>query len=167
MSDDALIADIQSKIEREKRLIDGFTRMRQSANNPAVQANSDVQIRDSRRNIQYFESKLKELQMRRSMGNISVGGDAHGSSGYGGQTRPPGVSPYGPQDVGTRERPDYGEGGYSTLDNPATGPPRAPFAPPGPGSSGGPKGRLNYSRLGMLPCRRSHTFRRKGLTFTI
>ena len=149
MSDEALIADIQSKIERERRLIDGFTRMRQSANNPAVQANTDVQIRDSRRNIQYFESKLNELQMRRGMGAMSVGGGgAGGQQGYGAQGYPPGTSPYGPQDVGAGSRADYGDGGYSTSANPATGPPRAPFAPSGPGASTVPKARPNYSRLG-------------------
>lgn len=148
MSDEAVIADIQAKIEREKRLIDGFTRMRQSANNPAVQANTDVQIRDSRRNIQYFESKLNELQMKRSMGNMSVSGGGPSAGGYGEQRGPPGSSPYGPQDVGAGDQPDYGDGGYSTSVNPASGPPRAPFAPPGPASAPGPKGRPNYSRLG-------------------
>ena len=150
MSDEALIADIQAKIEREKRLIDGFTRMRQSAgSNPAVQANADVQVRDSRRNIQYFESRLNELQMRRGMGGMSMtdtgpsGGQAYGAQGG----YPPRSAPYGPQDVGSPA--DYGDGGYSTSANPATGPPRAPFAPPGPGGGGPPKGRPNYSRLGM------------------
>ncbi|KAL9061324.1 MAG: hypothetical protein Q9162_000198 [Coniocarpon cinnabarinum] len=145
MSDETLISDIQSKIEREKLLIDGFQRIRQSAQNPAVQANTDVQIRDSRRNIQYFESKLNELQMRRGMGNMSMGGSGPGGGqGYGAQSGY--GAPYGPQDVGT----DYGSGGYSTSQNPATGPPRAPFAPPGPGGGGGLRGRPNYSRLDLI-----------------
>ena len=149
MADDALIADIQSKIEREKRLIDGYTRLRQSANNPAVQANTDVQIRDSRRNIQYFESRLNELQARRGMGNMSLGGSGNNASSYGGQQPGgPGSSPFGPQDIGYGEQPDYGDGGYSTPGNPATGPPRAPFAPPAPGTGAGLKSKPNYSRLG-------------------
>ena len=144
MSDEALIADIQSKIEREKRLIDGFTRMRQSAVNPAVQANTDVQIRDSRRNIQYFESKLNELQIRKSMSGMSMSSDSSNRTSAPGY---PGGLPYESQEVGG-ERADYGDGGYSTSTNTASGPPRAPFAPGGPGSGPANKSRPNYSRLG-------------------
>lgn len=150
MSDEALFKDISGKIEREKRLIDGYTRVRQSSNNPQVQSSTDVQIRDARRNIQYFESKLQELQMRRGVGAISLSNTSNGKPqqpGRGQHQPQPGYLPYGPDSVGSR--PDYGAGGYSDPRNPETGPRRAPYDPPAPGAPS-PKQGQRYTRLGKV-----------------
>lgn len=148
MSDEALFKDISGKIERERRLIDGYTRVRQSSNNPQVQSSTDVQIRDARRNIQYFESKLKELQTRRGMNNLSLGGASNGRPQQPGRGQPqPGYQPYGPESVGSRR--DYGAGGYSDPQVAETGPRRAPYDPPAPGAPPAKSGQ-RYTRLGTF-----------------
>ena len=154
MGDD-VIHDVQNKIEREKTLINGFNQMRNSTNNPAVQSQAENRIRQAQRNITYLQQTMQELQSRRlgqNMSNMSLGDQNGGARqpGYGGQSRYPDGSPYGPQDVGAGKRADYGDGNYSDLRNPAPGPNRAPYGPPGPGGAGTPKARPNYSRLGTL-----------------
>ncbi len=163
MNDDEVIRDVLRKIEREKALLNAANTMRQSTNNPAVISRLEAQHRDGRRNIDYLEGRLRELQMRKmnqDMGNMSMGGSnggplhasAHdGSRQSGGRHNPLPLPPkderggYGGQDG------DYGDpppGGYSQLSG-GHGfmPPRAPYAPPGPGG-GAPKAKSNYSKLG-------------------
>ena len=130
--------------------MDGASAMRQSTPNPQLQAQADVQMRESRRNIEYLDGILKDLQMRQGMDNMSFadrnsGGGRHG--GYTGQQQSQ-YHPYGPDHVraGSGEVPDYGHGGYSDPRNATPGPPRAPFGPPGPG--GHVKAKPNYSKLG-------------------
>ena len=82
MNDDEKILDISKKIEREKALINAANLMRQQTNNEAVRSKLDTQMREGRRNLEFFEERLRELQMRRlgqSVENMSLGGSQGGS----------------------------------------------------------------------------------------
>ena len=145
MNEDERTQDIQKKIEREKALINAALAMRSQTNNEAVKSRLDTQMRDGRRNLQFFEEKLRELQMRRGMEHMSVGSDGRPLSGdtlgtdYG--PAPP------PKD---NERAGYGAQEYSQIG--AHGdlmPPRHPFDPQAPGSSNLAKTRPNFTKLGM------------------
>lgn len=150
-NDDEVVRDIHKRIEREKALITAANAMRQSTDNPAVLSGLDTKIRDGRRNIEYFEGRLRELQMRRlgtGMENMNLDSNANGG--------PPGQSGYGRG--GPDGRGGYPQGGeygdqsqdYSQLSGGnVMMPPSAPFARPGPASSM-PRGRPNYSRLGKV-----------------
>jgi hypothetical protein len=151
--------------------------------NPSMKSSIDNQIREGRRNVEYLEGRLRELQMRRmndGMGNMSMNqtnGSARPPTGPGGrptvtavpqQQSPSQMQPgqrgpggyrgqappaqYGQSQAGyTRDEPNYGNApaaGYSDLNaNTQLMPARAPFTS-APGVSA-PKGRPNYSRLGM------------------
>ncbi|KAI9713414.1 MAG: Serine/threonine kinase [Bogoriella megaspora] len=158
-TDEDAVAGVAKKIERERALINAANTMRQSTTNPSVQSRLDGQIREGRRNIEYLEGKIQELQMRRlgqDVGNISMASDSnggppppvHGSTMPGTQSR---ASSNRDPRYGT-DQSDYGDpgpGGYSQLSSGhGLMPPRAPYAPPGP-SAGTPKTRPNYSRLGL------------------
>ena len=135
MNEDQAIQDLHRKIERERAIINAANAMRQATNNAQVNSRVDSQIRDARRNMQYFEQTLSDLQQRRAapdMSNLSI-------SGNGGPPAPP------PKN-GPRDMDDYNQGG-----GPSMRPPQAPYAGPGP-SDRGPRQRPNYSKLGM--CRR-------------
>ncbi|KAI9660229.1 MAG: Serine/threonine kinase [Alyxoria varia] len=156
MDNNRTIHDVQGKIDREKKVIGAASAMRQSTNNTQVQSQADVQIREARRNIQYLESKLRELQMRsmgQNMEGMSLGEQSNGGSRLSGQSGPRtstgnrSTSPYSPHDVDARDT-DYGPGGYSDPSNPMPGPPRPPYGPPGPG--GPPKARPNFSKLDLI-----------------
>jgi len=173
-NDELVFNDVQRKIEREEKLISGAIVMRNSTNNSAVQSQADVQIREGRRNIEYFESTIRQLQMRRNaqgMGSMSIG-----SSSNGGPVPPDHDGPQQRGRLGNGQQPsqntaqgehDRDEGGYGV---PGPGgysqrsgghgmmPPRAPFSPPGPGGVGYSKGKPNFSRLGMA-CRKRLTLR--------
>ncbi|KAF1989428.1 hypothetical protein K402DRAFT_272425 [Aulographum hederae CBS 113979] len=153
-NEDEVTQNVQRKIERERALITAANNMRQSTNNPAVLSRLDTQIRDGRRNIEYLEGRMRELQMRRmgsDMDNMSLGQNnnggpappAHGQpSGYGGSQDGRGYTR--PGDYGTA-----GSSGYSDLSGGTMPmPPNAPFARPGPSSS--PKPRANYSKLDLI-----------------
>jgi classical protein kinase C len=152
MNEDQAIQDIQRKIERERNIINAANQMRQATNNAQVTSRAESQIRDARRNMQYFEQTLNDLRRRRmgdDMGNLSI-------SGNGGPPPPPKGSAgsqsrgmYSPQGYGAQG--DYGApgpSGYSEGGAPGLMPPRAPYAPPGPGDRS-PRARPNYSKLGM------------------
>ena len=62
MNHDETVTNVQRKIDREKALIQAANAMRQSTNNPAVLSRLDGQIRDGRRNIEYFEGTLRDLE---------------------------------------------------------------------------------------------------------
>lgn len=155
MTEDDVARDIHRKIDKEKALINAANAMRQSTNNPAVVSGLDTKIRDGRKNIEYLESRLRELEMKR----VNQGMDNLGmEDGYGQQG---GERPYPnrPGEYGTQEYSNQLGGGNGMM------PPSAPFARPGPGGSG-PKGRPQYSKLGrqkhttlyicLLTRRRSH-----------
>lgn len=151
MNVDETVANVQRKIDREKALINAANAMRQSTNNPAVLSRLDGQIRDGRRNIEYFESKLRDLEMQRTqndMGNMSLQQGGASSRKAGNPLTPPpkdGWNGYMGPDQGGYQNP---QGGYGNLSGgQGLMPPRAPYAPPGPGSQQ-PK-RPNYSKLGV------------------
>lgn len=157
--EDAIGGDIQKKIDRERAILNGAQRMRGQAN-PAMQSTFDNQIRESRRNIEYLEGRMRELQMRR-LGQDGLSDDSRNgrpsssdqrgvqqrvSSGYLGGQQSQGMGVLREPDTG-----DYGNagpGGYSDINTSHGMPSRPPFGPSGPGSSA-TKARPNYSRLGM------------------
>jgi len=145
MNVDETVANVQKKIDREKALINAANAMRQSTNNPAVLSRLDGQIRDGRRNIEYFESKLRDLEVQRTqtgLDNMSLQPGARKANNP--LTPPPkDMNGYMGQDQGGYGDP---QGGYSNLSGgQQLMPPRAPYAPQCPNSQ--PK-RPNFSKLG-------------------
>lgn len=140
MTEDDVARDIRRKIDKERTLIQAANAMRQSTNNPAVVSGLDTKIRDGRKNIDYLESRLRELEMKRVNQGME-GMHVDSNSGYGGQNNQDRSYPNRPGEYGTQE--------YSNIQgNNGMMPPSAPFARPGPGGNT-PKGRPNYSKLGM------------------
>lgn len=105
--------------------------MRSQTDNDAVRSRLDSQIRDGRRNIQFFEERLNELQMRRV--NQGVGGMSVRDDGDG----PP---PPPPKDSSIQ----YSQIGQHGDRMPSHHP--FPAQPPGAAM---PKGRPNFTKLGM------------------
>ena len=146
---DETVAAVQRKIDREKALINAANAMRQSTNNQAVLSRLDGQIKDGRRNIEYFESKLRDLDLQRTssgMENMSLQPGGSGSRNNP-LTPPPkdGWNGYIQPDQG-------GYGGAQVQKSQVTGgdglmPPRAPYAPMPPG---GQNKRPNFSKLGIV-----------------
>ena len=129
MNEDEAIKDLHRKIERERAIINAANAMRQATNNAQVNSRVESQIRDARRNMQYFEQTLADLQQRKmapDMGNLSI-------SENGGRPAPP------PKN-GPRGIDDFNQGGGQGMR-----PPQAPYAPP---ADRGPRQRPNYSKLG-------------------
>jgi classical protein kinase C len=138
MDDDQKILDISKKIEREKALINAANLMRQQTNNEAVRSKLDTQMREGRRNLEFFEDRLRELQMRRlghSVDNMSLGGSTLGGTDQGGDESAPPPPP--------KESSSYGQFGQGDLM-----PPRGPYAAPPPQSM--PKARPNFTKLGRI-----------------
>jgi len=150
MNDDSKIQDIYKKIEREKALMNAANAMRASTANEAVRSRIDSQVRDARRNLQFFEEKLRELQMRqvnKGMGSMSMG---PGGRPVSGDMRDPDGAPAPPP----KDSSSYG--GYGSQQYSQIGghgdlmPPHHPYGPPGPGPSGAiPKPRPNFTKLGI------------------
>ncbi|KAK4198234.1 hypothetical protein QBC40DRAFT_95056 [Triangularia verruculosa] len=150
MTDDDKILDISKKIERERALINAANSMRQQTNNDTVRAKLDSQLREGRRNLAFFEGRLKELEMRRvsqSMDNMSLGGSTLAS------TR---SSEYQQDDNGRPAPPPKDSSGYPPNHGGQTPygpsdlmPPRGPF-PAGPPNSSIPKSRPNFSKLDLI-----------------
>jgi hypothetical protein len=141
MNDEEKINDLERKIKRERQLIEAATKMRQQTDNPLVQSKVDTQMREGRRNLEFFESKLRDLKMRKlghNFDNMSLGGSTLASrrsadmrSEADGPPTPP------PKD-------SSGYGGYGD-----SMPSQAPF-PGGPPNSGVPKARPNFTKLGKV-----------------
>ncbi|KZL79329.1 agc pkc protein kinase [Colletotrichum incanum] len=156
MNDEDAIQNILKKIEREKALLNAANAMRAQTNNEAVRSRLDSQMRDGRRNLQFFEEKLREAQLRRGMDNMSLGspsGDGRPLSGDMDDVPPP-----PPKDSGWEQRGGYGAGSatsggnvqYSQIGGHADlMPPRHPYANPGPSSSV-PKPRPNFTKLDLI-----------------
>jgi hypothetical protein len=144
MDDDKALADIHRKIEREKALIHAAVAMRSSTDNPAHRQRIEAQIREGRKNLGYLEDRMRDVQnrkMNQGMANMNIGGNGDRDQG----PSPP------PKEGHSRDNGGYGSpgpGGYSEGGQHMM-PPRAPFAPLGPGA-GMPKARPNYSKLGAL-----------------
>ena len=115
MNDDAAAQQIYQKIEREKAIINAANALRQATNNASVLSRGESQIRDARRNIQYFEQRLQELRTRQGMGNLSI-------SGNGGPPPPQHGSPGGGRSGGgMNNQQGYGGGGQGDYGNPGPG----------------------------------------------
>lgn len=131
MNEDQAILDIQRKIEKERVLMTAANNMRSQTDNDAVRSRLDSQIRDGRRNIQFFEERLNELQMRRvnqRVSSMAIHDDADG---------PP---PPPPKDSSVQ----YSQIGQHGDRMPSQHP--YPAQPPGAPM---PKGRPNFTKLGM------------------
>lgn len=145
---DETVANVQRKIDRERALINAANTMRQSTNNPAVLSRLDGQIKEGRRNIEYFESKLNDLEVQRTTSGVDNMSLQPGSRKANNPLTPPPKDGWGggyAQDQG-----GYGSSQSHDANNLSGGsglmPPRAPYAPPAPGA---PNKRPNYSKLGM------------------
>ncbi|QPC72772.1 hypothetical protein HYE68_003524 [Fusarium pseudograminearum] len=149
MNDDDAIHNIHKKIEREKALINAANSMRAQTNNEAVRSRLDSQMRDGRRNLQFFEEKLRDIQLRRvnqGVGDMSLGGPADDAGG------PPAPPPKDASSNPAGDRGSYGSGSgqYSQAGGGSDlMPPRHPYAP-GPGGSGIPKARPNFTKLDLI-----------------
>jgi hypothetical protein len=146
--DDA-VTSVQKKIDRERALINAANAMRQSTNNPAVLSRLDGQIKDGHRNIEYLESKLRDLEVQRTttgMDSMNLQPGGSGSRKANNPLTPPPKDGWGGDYV--QDRSPYGAPQGRNA-NPGAGdglmPPRAPYAPPAPGA---PNKRPNYSKLG-------------------
>lgn len=149
--------NIYKKIEREKALINAASAMRQQTNNEDVRSRLDSQMREGRRNLQFFEEKLKDLQMKRlgqGVDNMSMSSGSTlrpKSADLRGDAEGPPTPP--PKDAGSRSATDqssYGPSGYSQIGGLTNMmPPRHPYAPPGPSSSM-PKPRPNFTKLDLI-----------------
>jgi hypothetical protein len=159
-NDDDALSSVYKKIERERALLNAANQMRQQTQNEQVRSRIDTQMREGRRNIQYLEERMQELQMRKmgqGMDNMNLGGPGGPgtpqSSGLrndrdGPPAPPPKDSRGGYAEVGS-DRGGYGTQEYSQIGGHGDMmPPRHPYAPPGPGQ-GMPRARPNYTKLGM------------------
>jgi Hr1 repeat len=164
-SDDDALSSVFKKIERERALLNAANQMRQQTQNEQVRARIDTQMREGRRNIQYLEERMQELQMRRmgqGINEMNLNPNSAGAPGRphsaglrddrdGAPTPPPKDSRGNSQSAGGYM--DAG-GGYGTAEYSQIGghgdmmPPRHPYAAPGPGQ-GMPRSRPNYTKLGM------------------
>jgi len=160
-TDDDALSSVYKKIERERALLNAANQMRQQTQNETVRSRIDTQMREGRRNIQYLEERMQELQMRRmgqGMEGMHLEPGSQGGSGRptssglrndidGPPTPPPKDSRGGYAEFG-RDRGGYGTQEYSQIGGHGDMmPPSHPYAPPGPGSAI-PKTRPNYTKLG-------------------
>jgi len=77
MNQNKTTQDIYRKIDRENAIINAANHIRQSTENASVNSRVDSQIRDARRNIQYFEKTLEDLQIQtieRGLSTASLSG---------------------------------------------------------------------------------------------
>jgi classical protein kinase C len=168
-NDDEAVNSAYKKLEREKVLLNAANAMRLQTNNETVKSRLDAQMREGRRNIQYLEDTLRQLQMRRmnqGMDNMNLGPGDSGSSRrpYSGGFRNDRDGPPTPPPKDSRGYIEQGSdrGGYGTQEYSQIGghgdlmPPRHPYGPPGPGSPGMPKQKSHYSKLGVYCCEVRH-----------
>lgn len=162
-NDDEALTSAYKKLEREKALLNAAFAMQQQTNNESVRSRLDAQMREGRRNIQYLEDTLHQLQMRKmGQGVDNMGLGAAGSAG--GPGRPVSAGMRNDRDGPPTPPPKDGRGGYVEHGSDRGGygnheysqigghgdmmPPRHPYAPPGPGQSGIPKSKPHFSKLG-------------------
>jgi len=156
MNEDEKITDICKKIDREKALINAAHLMRQQTNNDAVRSKLDSQMRDGRRNLEFFEERLRELQARKlghGMENLGIHGGGPssrrpGSADYRGDQGGPPAPP--PKDASAWDAASYGgQVQYSQIgQHGEMMPDRHPFPGQAPGA-GIPKARPNFTKLGQ------------------
>ncbi|KAK4188141.1 kinase C-like protein [Podospora australis] len=151
LSEDEKIQDITKKIEREKALINAAHLMRQQTNNESVRSKLDTQMREGRRNLDFFEERLRELQMRRlgqSVDQMSIGGSTLGGSSFSSNEYPgdDGGRPAPPPKDASQYSNYGGQNVYGPRD---LMPPRGPF-PGQPPNSSIPKARPNFTKLDLI-----------------
>lgn len=144
MSEEDKMMDLYKKIEREKALIQAANLMRQQTNNDSVRSKLDNQMREGKRNLEFFEEKLKELQLRRGMGDLSLASsssDPRPPHLRGDSDGPPTPPPKGASGMAM----SGGDPQYSQIGGTDLMPPRGPFAASG---NSVPKARPNFTKLG-------------------
>lgn len=95
--------------------------MRASTTNEAVRSRLDTQIRDGQRNLEFFQNKLRDIQVRKlgqGVNDMNIRGPTNGDN------------PPPPPPKANRGDPNS-------------------YPPQGPGASGAPKNRPHYTKLGM------------------
>jgi hypothetical protein len=158
MNDEERIADIYKKIEREKALISAANLMRGQTNNDAVRSKLDTQMREGRRNLEFFEEKLRELQMKRlgqGVDNLSVNSGSTAATGSAAARRPRSAdlrnnSAEGPPTPPPKDPSAWSGDTLASQQYSQQGimmPGQPPFAAPPPDSSI-PKARPNFTKLG-------------------
>lgn len=156
MNEEEALSNVYKKIEREKALINAAHAMRQQTNNEDVRSRLDSQLREGRRNLQFFEEKLRELQMRQvnqgvdslSLSSSALPGRPKSAGTRGDADAPPTPPPKDAGGYGT-DRGSYGTLPYSQIGQHGDMmPPRHPLPPPGP-TQHIPKQRPNFTKLGM------------------
>lgn len=147
---DDQIKKVQDQLAKARNLVNGANAMRQlSASNPDTLSRLDSQIKEGRQRIKFFEQTLQSLEMKKMNSGMQDMNLQAGSRKAGNPLTPPPKDGWnGYMDQGQGGYPED-QGGYSNLSG-GNGlmPPRAPYAPPAPGTQ--PK-RANYSKLGMQP----------------
>lgn len=146
MSEEDKMMDIYKKIEREKALIQAANLMRQQTNNDQVRSKLDNQMREGKRNLEFFEEKLKELQLRRGMGDMNLGSSSSSSQAPHLQ-RNDSDGPPTPPPKNSGMAMSGGDPQYSQIGGTDLMPPRGPFAGSGQNV---PKTRPNFTKLGEL-----------------
>ncbi|KAK8090726.1 calcium-independent protein kinase C [Apiospora phragmitis] len=145
MNEEEQMSQIYKKIEREKALLNAANSMLQQTGNEDVRSRINSQIRDARRNISFFEDKLRDLQVKRlgqGVDNMSLssGSTAVGSlrpkSGSDllndseGPPTPPPKDSSGGYTGQSGDRGSYGSAQYSQVGGHGDlMPPRHPYAP--------------------------------------
>lgn len=145
-NDDDALSSVYKKIERERALLNAANQMRQQTQNEQVRARIDTQTREGRRNIQYLEERMRELQLRVT-GRPQSSGLRNDRDGP--PTPPPKDSRGGYMGAGL-DQGGYGSQDYSNIGGHGDMmPPRHPYANPGPGQ-GMPKSRPNFTKLDLI-----------------
>ena len=161
-NDDDALSSVYKKIERERALLNAANQMRQQTQNETVRSRIDTQMREGRRNIQYLEERMRELQARKlgqGVENMNLGPGNNGGPDLGysaglrndrdGRPTPPPKDGRGGYAEAGSDRGGYGTQEYSQIGGHGDMmPPRHPYAPPGPDSAM-PRTRPNYTKLGM------------------
>ncbi|KAK7398483.1 Serine/threonine kinase [Neonectria punicea] len=145
MNDEEAIQNIYKKIEREKALINAANAMRAQTNNEAVRSRLDSQMREGRRNLQFFEEKLRDIQMRR----VSHGVDGMSlGSGNDDESGPPAPPPKDASGNYVGDRGSYGSGSGQYAQHGDLPTPGRPFA--AGTNTGVSKPRPNFTKLDLV-----------------
>jgi classical protein kinase C len=166
MKDEEKISEIYRKIEREKTLINAASAMRQQTQNQSVRDRIESQIHEGRKNIEYLEGRMQELQMKtmgQGVNDMSLGGpnDQRRSrpGGFGTPGGPPTPPPkdsrgsYGQSSASQADYGNQGPGGYQSGSQQGMISPR-PFDSSNDAS--GAKARPNHTKLGTFVGTLSH-----------
>ncbi|KAG5977802.1 Serine/threonine kinase [Claviceps digitariae] len=148
--DEKKMQDIYRKIEREKNIINAAQAMRSQTTNETVRSRLETQLRDGRRNLQFFEEKLRDIQVRQAgqgVENMSLGG---GGASADDNSSAPVPLPKDSPGAWAGDQGGYGTAPYSQIGQHGDlMPPRHPYAPQEPGA-GIPKARPNFTKLDLI-----------------